>query len=105
MELGSQIANPLEVFEVPETDYNANPNCDSNMGAGPSTPQNKQRRPKDATNLSLDLLSTLPDEVLTQIVTRLENKADLCALASVAKRWQSVIEVKSILISCIYLLK
>lgn len=95
MELGSHISNALGAFLLPETDYTKQLQLDSNMGVGPSTPQNKQRGAKGAEMVSVDFFSTVPEEVLAQIATRLDSTSDLCALASVAKRWHTVVEVKN----------
>jgi F-box-like len=94
MDSRSEISKPLGATKLPETDYTSQLTAiESQMGVGPSTPQNKQRGANPTDILPSDFFSTVPDEVLVQIVTRLDSTTDLCALALVAKRWQSLVEV------------
>lgn len=96
MNLRSQISKPLEAPKSFDTDYTSHLTLQSQDGVNPSTPQNKQRGAKSADIRTPDLFLNVPDEVLVQIVTRLDSTSDLCSLALLNRRWQNLVEVRSL---------
>jgi hypothetical protein len=94
MNLRSQVSRLFGAFKASEADSSSQLPLQSQDGVNPSTPQNKQRGAKSTDMLPSDAFMAVPDEVLVQIVTKLNSTSDLCSLASVAKRWQSLVEVK-----------
>jgi hypothetical protein len=96
MNLRSQISKPLEAPKSFDTDYTSQLRLQSQDGVNPATPQNKQRGAKSANIRPVDFFLSVPDEVLVQIVTRLDSTSDLCSLAYLNRRWQNLVEVRSL---------